>query len=125
MTPSPKILIVGGVAGGASAATRARRMNEQARIIMLEKDAYVSFANCGLPYHLGGVILDRAKLLVAKPEMFKKRFNIEVRVRHEALAIDRTTKTVRIRDHQAGTEYTESYDKLILAPGAAPLLPDV
>jgi NADPH-dependent 2,4-dienoyl-CoA reductase/sulfur reductase-like enzyme/rhodanese-related sulfurtransferase len=125
MTPSPKILIVGGVAGGASAATRARRMNEQARIIMLEKDAYVSFANCGLPYHLGGVIQDRAKLLVAKPEMFKKRFNIEVRVRHEALAIDRTTKTVRIRDHQAGTEYTESYDKLILAPGAAPLLPDV
>ncbi len=125
MSSSPKILIVGGVAGGASAATRARRMNEQARIIMLEKDAYVSFANCGLPYHLGGVIQDRAKLLVAKPEMFKKRFNIEVRVRHEALAIDRTTKTVRIRDHQAGTEYTESYDKLILAPGAAPLLPDV
>jgi NADPH-dependent 2,4-dienoyl-CoA reductase/sulfur reductase-like enzyme/rhodanese-related sulfurtransferase len=125
MTPSPKILIVGGVAGGASAATRARRMNEQARIIMLEKDAYVSFANCGLPYHLGGVIQDRAKLLVAKPEMFKKRFNIEVRVRHEALTIDRTTKTVRIRDHQAGTEYMESYDKLILAPGAAPLLPDV
>ncbi len=125
MTPSPKILIVGGVAGGASAATRARRMNEQARIIMLEKDAYVSFANCGLPYHLGGVIQDRAKLLVAKPEMFKKRFNIEVRVRHEALAIDRTSKTVRIRDHQAGSEYTESYDKLILAPGAAPLLPDV
>jgi len=125
MTSSPKILIVGGVAGGASAATRARRMNESARIIMLEKDAYVSFANCGLPYHLGGVIQDRAKLLVAKPEMFKKRFNIEVRVRHEALAIDRTTKTVRIRDHQAGTEYTETYDKLILAPGAAPLLPDV
>ncbi len=125
MTSSPKILIVGGVAGGASAATRARRMNERARIIMLEKDAYVSFANCGLPYHLGGVIQDRAKLLVAKPEMFKKRFNIEVRVRHEALAIDRTTKTVRIRDHQAGTEYTETYDKLILAPGAAPLLPDV
>jgi flavin-dependent dehydrogenase len=90
MTSSPKILIVGGVAGGASAATRARRMNERARIIMLEKDAYVSFANCGLPYHLGGVIQDRAKLLVAKPEMFKKRFNIEVRVRHEALAIDRT-----------------------------------
>jgi NADPH-dependent 2,4-dienoyl-CoA reductase/sulfur reductase-like enzyme len=76
MTPSPKILIVGGVAGGASAATRARRLNEQARIIMLEKDGFVSFANCGLPYHLGGVIQDRAKLLVAKPEMFKKRFNI-------------------------------------------------
>jgi len=125
MNTSPKILIIGGVAGGASAATRARRMNEQARIIMLEKDAYVSFANCGLPYHLGGVIQDRAKLLVAKPEMFKKRFNIEVRVRHEALSIDRTKKTVRIRDHVAGTEYDESYDKLILAPGAAPLIPDV
>ncbi len=125
MNSSPKILIVGGVAGGASAATRARRMNEQARIIMLEKDAYVSFTNCGLPYHLGGVIQDRAKLLVAKPEMFKKRFNIEVRVRHEALSIDRAKKTVRIRDHVAGTEYDESYDKLILAPGAAPLIPDV
>ena len=125
MTPSPKILIVGGVAGGASAATRARRLNEQARIIMLEKDGFVSFANCGLPYHLGGVIQDRAKLLVAKPEMFKKRFNIEVRVRHEALSIDRAKKTVRIRDHAAGTEYDESYDKLILAPGAAPLIPDV
>ncbi len=125
MNSSPKILIVGGVAGGASAATRARRMNEQARIIMLEKDAYVSFANCGLPYHLGGVIQDRAKLLVAKPEMFKKRFNIEVRVRHEALSIDRAKKTVRIRDHVAGTEYDESYDKLILAPGAAPLIPEV
>ena len=125
MTSSPKILIVGGVAGGASAATRARRLNEQARIIMLEKDGFVSFANCGLPYHLGGVIQDRAKLLVAKPEMFKKRFNIEVRVRHEALSIDRAKKTVRIRDHAAGTEYDESYDKLILAPGAAPLIPDV
>ena len=125
MNTSPKILIIGGVAGGASAATRARRMNEQARIIMLEKDSFVSFANCGLPYHLGGVIQDRAKLLVAKPEMFKKRFNVEVRVRHEALAIDRAKKTVRIRDHVAGTEYDESYDKLILAPGAAPLIPDV
>jgi len=125
MTTSPKILIVGGVAGGASAATRARRLNEKARIIMLEKDGFVSFANCGLPYHLGGVIQDRAKLLVAKPEMFKKRFDIEVRIRHEALAIDRAKKSVRIRDHVAGTDYDESYDKLILAPGAAPLIPDV
>lgn len=125
MNTSPKILIVGGVAGGASAATRARRMNDRARIIMLEKDGFVSFANCGLPYHLGGVIQDRTKLLVAKPEMFKKRFDIEVRVRHEALSIDRAKKTVRIRDHAAGTEYDESYDKLILAPGAAPLVPQV
>ena len=125
MNHSPKILIVGGVAGGASAATRARRMNENARIVMLEKDSHVSFANCGLPYHIGGAIQDRAKLLVAKPELFRKRFNVDVRVRHEALSIDRAKKTVRVRDHAAGTEYDESYDKLILAPGAAPLIPDV
>ncbi len=125
MSNSPRILIVGGVAGGASAATRARRMNENASIVMLEKDAHVSFANCGLPYHIGGAIQDRAKLLVAKPELFKKRFNIDVRVRHEALAVDRAKKTVRIRDHAAGTEYDEPYDRLILAPGAAPLVPDV
>ncbi|MEY3959193.1 MAG: hypothetical protein RJA37_1796 [Verrucomicrobiota bacterium] len=125
MNPSPKILIVGGVAGGASAATRARRMNENASIVMLEKDSHVSFANCGLPYHIGGAIQDRAKLLVAKPELFRKRFNVDVRVRHEALSIDRAKKTVRVRDHAAGTEYDESYDKLILAPGAAPLIPDV
>ena len=116
MTTSPKILIVGGVAGGASAATRARRLNEQARIIMLEKDGFVSFANCGLPYHLGGVIQDRAKLLVAKPEMFKKRFNIEVRVRHEALSIDRAKKTVRIRDHAAGTRLGRPVGAVVAAP---------
>ena len=125
MSNSPRILIVGGVAGGASAATRARRMNEQANIVMLEKDAHVSFANCGLPYHIGGAIQDRAKLLVAKPELFRKRFNVDVRVRHEAVAIDRAGKKVRVRDHAKGTEYEEPYDKLILAPGAAPLIPDV
>ena len=122
---SPKILIIGGVAGGASAATRARRSNENATIIMLEKDGYVSFANCGLPYHMGGAIQDRAKLLVARPELFKNRFNIEVRVRNEALAIDRKAKVVRVRDHVKGVDYDESYDRLILAPGAAPFLPDV
>ena len=125
MSNSPRILIVGGVAGGASAATRARRMNEQANIVMLEKDSHVSFANCGLPYHIGGAIQDRAKLLVAKPELFRKRFNVDVRVRHEAVAIDRAGKKVRVRDHAKGTEYDEPYDKLILAPGAAPLIPDV
>jgi NADPH-dependent 2,4-dienoyl-CoA reductase/sulfur reductase-like enzyme/rhodanese-related sulfurtransferase len=122
---APRILIIGGVAGGASAATRARRMNERASIVMLEKDGYVSFANCGLPYHIGGAIQDRAKLLVAKPEMFRQRFNIDVRVRHEALAIDRQAKVVRIRDHAQGVVYDEPYDKLILAPGAAPLMPDL
>ncbi len=125
MSPSPRILIIGGVAGGASAATRARRMNERASIVMLEKDGYVSFANCGLPYHIGGAIQDRAKLLVAKPEMFRSRFAIDVRVRHEALAIDRKAKVVRVRDHAKGVEYDEPYDKLILAPGAAPLMPDL
>lgn len=122
---SPRILIIGGVAGGASAATRARRMNERASIVMLEKDSYVSFANCGLPYHIGGVIQDRAKLLVAKPELFRSRFAIDVRVRHEALSIDRQAKVVRVRDHAKGIEYDEPYDKLILAPGAAPLMPDL
>ena len=95
-TDRPTILIVGGVAGGASAATRARRMNERARIIMFEKDAYVSFANCGLPYYLGGEIQDRDKLLVATPELFEKRFRIEVRTRHEVLSIDRTAKIVTV-----------------------------
>jgi len=123
--PSPRILIIGGVAGGASAATRARRSNERASIVMLEKDSHVSFANCGLPYHIGGAIQDRAKLLVAKPELFRDRFAIDVRVRHEALSIDRKARRVRVRDHAKGAEYDEPYDKLILAPGAAPLVPDL
>ena len=120
---APTIVIVGGVAGGASAATRARRMNEQARIIMFEKDAYVSFANCGLPYYLGGEIQERAKLLVATPELFEKRFRIEVRTRQEVTAIDRAAKMVTVENHVTGVVYREHYDKLILAPGANPLTP--
>ena len=120
---SPTILIVGGVAGGASAATRARRMNENARIVIFEKDAYVSFANCGLPYHLGGEIADREKLLVAKPEMFEKRFRIEVKVKHEVTAIDKAARTVTVKNHLTGATSVEAYDKLILAPGASPLVP--
>ncbi len=116
-------MIVGGVAGGASAATRARRMNEQARIIMFEKDAYVSFANCGLPYYLGGEIQERAKLLVATQELFEKRFRIEVRTRQEVTAIDRAAKTVTVENHVTGEVYRQHYDKLILAPGANPLTP--
>ncbi len=123
MTNSPTILIVGGVAGGASAATRARRMNEHARIVIYEKDAYVSFANCGLPYHLGGEIADREKLLVAKPELFEKRFRIEVKVKHEVTGIDRAAKTITVKNHLTGGVSTEKYDKLILAPGASPLVP--
>jgi NADPH-dependent 2,4-dienoyl-CoA reductase/sulfur reductase-like enzyme/rhodanese-related sulfurtransferase len=124
--PAPRrILIVGGVAGGASAATRARRTNEHAEIVVFEKDAYVSFANCGLPYHIGGTIAERDKLIVATPERFRERFRIDVRTRHEVLAIDRARKRVRVRDHAAARDYEAAYDKLILAPGASPIVPDV
>ena len=118
-----KIVIVGGVAGGASAATRARRMNESAKIVLLEKDAYVSFANCGLPYHVGEEIPKRESLLVATPEFLSRRFKLDVRVRHEALSINRAEKKVTIRNHNTGDTYDEAYDKLILAPGASPFVP--
>ena len=120
-----KIVIVGGVAGGASAAARARRLSEDAEIILIERGPDVSFANCGLPYHIGGKIAERDKLLVVKPELLKARFNLDVRVRSSVEAIDRTAKTVRIRDLASNREYDESYDKLILAPGAAPLRPPI
>jgi len=121
----PTILIVGGVAGGASAAARARRMNEYAKIIIFERDSYVSFANCGLPYYLGGEIQDRDKLLIAKPELFQRRFRIEVRTRSEVVSIDREAMTISVADLDAGRTYAESYDKLILAPGADPLVPPI
>ena len=120
-----RIVIVGGVAGGASAAARARRVNETARIVVFERDAYISFANCGLPYYLGGEIRDRASLLVASPELFAERFRIDVCVRHEVRAIDRAAKTVRVADLETGAEFDEPYDKLILSPGAAPIRPDL
>lgn len=119
------IVIVGGVAGGASAATRARRMDETARILLFEKDAHVSFANCGLPYHIGGEIASRDQLLVARPELFERRFRIEVHERTEVVSIDRNAKTVRVKDHRTGAERTEAWDKLILAPGASPIVPPV
>ncbi len=122
---SPTIVIVGGVAGGASAAMRARRMNERARIIILERDSYVSFANCGLPYYLGGEIKDREKLLVAKPALIARRFRVDVRTRHEVLSIDRAARLVVVEDHETGRTYEERYDKLILAPGAAPFVPQI
>ena len=118
-----KIVVVGGVAGGASAATRARRMNEHAEIILLEKDEYVSFANCGLPYHIGEEIPDRAKLLVATKELLERRFNLEVRTHTEATTINRDAKTVTVLNHRTGEHNEISYDKLILSPGAAPLVP--
>jgi NADPH-dependent 2,4-dienoyl-CoA reductase/sulfur reductase-like enzyme/rhodanese-related sulfurtransferase len=122
---TPTIVIVGGVAGGASAAMRARRMNERARIIILERDSYVSFANCGLPYYLGGEIKDRDKLLVAKPSLIARRFQVEVRTQHEVTAIDRRAKVLTVQEHETGRMYEERYDKLILAPGAAPFVPPI
>ncbi len=121
----PSILIVGGVAGGASAATRARRMNEHAEIIILEKDGYVSFANCGLPYYLGGEIQDREKLLVAKPKLFADRYGIDVWTRHEVLSIDRPRKRVKVKNHETGRVSDLAYDKLILSPGASPIVPPI
>ncbi len=118
-----KLVIVGGVAGGASAAARARRLSEDADIVVLERGPDVSFANCGLPYHIGGVIEDRGKLLVSTAERLRERFRLDVRTRSEALSIDRAGKTVRVRDIAAGREYDLPYDKLILAPGAAPVRP--
>ncbi|MCA9041365.1 MAG: FAD-dependent oxidoreductase [Planctomycetaceae bacterium] len=119
------IVIVGGVAGGASAAARARRCNEAAEIIMFEKDSFVSFANCGLPYHIGDEIAERDKLLVATPELFQKRFRIQAKTRHEVLSIDQANKSVRVKNLETGEEFDQSYDKLILSPGAAPIVPPI
>jgi len=118
-----KLLIVGGVAGGASAAARARRLSEDAQIVLFERGPDVSFANCGLPYYVGGEIAERAKLLVTTPERLRSRFNLDVRTQSSVEVIDRTGKKVRVRDLASGREYEETYDKLILAPGAAPLRP--
>jgi NADPH-dependent 2,4-dienoyl-CoA reductase/sulfur reductase-like enzyme/rhodanese-related sulfurtransferase len=123
MLTAMKTVIVGGVAGGMSAATRLRRLAEDAEIVVLEKSGHVSFANCGLPYFVGGVIEKRDALLLQTPASLKARFGLDVRVDSEVTAIDREAKTVTVRDLAKGTEYTESYDSLILAPGAAPFVP--
>lgn len=120
-----KILIVGGVAGGASAAARARRLSEDAEIIMFERGEFVSFANCGLPYHIGGDIKDRAKLLLQTPESFLARFNVDVRVMNDVISINRDTKTVTVKNLLEGTEYEERYDFLLLSPGASPVVPPI
>lgn len=125
MAEVKKVIIVGGVAGGASAAARLRRLNEQMQIIMLERGPYISFANCGLPYHIGGAIAERNRLLVQTPEAMRKRFNIDVRTQHEAVRIDRDKKCVHIRDLTTDQEYTERYDALILSPGAEPFRPPI
>lgn len=116
-----KLVIVGGVAGGASAATRARRLSEDAEIILLERGPDVSFANCGLPYYLGGAISSRDKLLVTTPARLRARFKLDVRTQSVVESISRATKTVRVRDLSTGLEYEQAYDRLLLAPGAAPV----
>ncbi len=118
-----KVVIVGGVAGGASAAARIRRLDEHAQIVMIERSGYVSYANCGLPYYVGGVIVDRDELTLQTPESFWDRFRIDVRVRQEVTAIDPEGKTVTVHALDSGKIYTETYDKLILAPGAKPTVP--
>lgn len=118
-----KVVIVGGVAGGATAAARLRRLDERAQIVMIERTGYVSYANCGLPYYVGGVIENRAKLTLQTPESFRARFDVDVRVSQEVIAIDRIAKKVVVRRLDDGSEYVESYDKLILSPGARPSIP--
>lgn len=120
-----KLLIVGGVAGGASAAARARRLSEDAEIIVFERGPDVSFANCGLPYYVGGEIADRNKLLVTTAERLNQRFRLDVRTGSSVEKIDRKAKSITVREIHSGRQYEESYDKLILAPGAAPLRPPI
>lgn len=120
-----KVLIIGGVAGGASAAARLRRVDEKCEIILFERGEHISFANCGLPYYIGEVIKEKEKLLVQTPEAMKKRFNIDVRVLNEVVSIDINKKEVEVHDLKNNNKYRESYDKLILSPGAAPIKPGI
>ncbi len=118
-----KLVVIGGVAGGASVAARARRLDESAEIVVLERSSYVSFANCGLPYHIGGVIRDRQNLLLQTPQSLRDSLNLDVRTGHEAVTIDRAAKRVRVRELSTGREYDEAYDYLALCPGASPVRP--
>ena len=120
-----KVVIIGGVAGGASAAARLRRLDEQAEIIMMEKGEYISFANCGLPYYIGGEITEKSALTLQTPNSFHARFNVDVRINNEVVAIDKEAKKVKVKKTDTGEVYEESYDKLILSPGAEPIRPTV
>lgn len=120
-----KTIIIGGVAGGASAAARLRRLDEKAEIVILEKGEFVSFANCGLPYYIGGEITDREELTLQTPESFKARFNIDVRIFNEAVKINPEENIITIKNLQNGESYTEKYDNLILSPGAEPIIPNI
>lgn len=125
MKKEQKVLIVGGVAGGASAAARLRRLDEHAQIIMFERGEYISFANCGLPYYIGGKIKEKSALTLQTPQSFNARFNVDVRVMSEVVAIDSDKKTVTVKNHSSGEEYSETYDKLILSMGAEPIKPNI
>ena len=120
-----KVVIIGGVAGGASAAARLRRLDEKAEIIMLEKGEYISFANCGLPYYIGGDIKQKSALTLQTPRSFNARFNVDVRTLSEAVKIDPARKTVTVLNHQTNETYEQGYDKLILSPGAEPFVPPI
>ena len=125
MSPPKRILIVGGVAGGASTAARARRLSEDAEIVLLERGPHISFANCGMPYHIGGTIADRNRLLVQTPDGMRQRYRIDVRTRHEALRIDPKRRTLAVRNLETGEEKNEPYDALVLSPGAEPVRPPI
>jgi NADPH-dependent 2,4-dienoyl-CoA reductase/sulfur reductase-like enzyme/peroxiredoxin family protein/TusA-related sulfurtransferase/rhodanese-related sulfurtransferase len=120
-----KVLIVGGVAGGASCAARLRRLDETAEIIVFERGEYVSYANCGLPYYVGGVIRQRNALILVQPEVMRAKYNIDVRIRQEVTAVDRAAKTVTVKKLDTGETYTESYDKLVLSTGSSPIRPPI
>jgi NADPH-dependent 2,4-dienoyl-CoA reductase/sulfur reductase-like enzyme/rhodanese-related sulfurtransferase len=125
MAEPKRVLVVGGVAGGASCATRLRRLCESCEIVLLDRGPYVSFANCGLPYYVGDVIRDESKLLVATPELFRERFNIEVRLDSEVVSIDRGRREIEVTDRRSGARYRGAYDALVLSTGAAPVRPSL
>lgn len=120
-----KYVIVGGVAGGATTAARLRRLDEDCEIVMFEKGDYISYANCGLPYYIGGTIAEKNSLLLQTPVSFGNRYDVDVRVKSEVIAIDSTNKTIKVRNKFNGKEYSENYDKLVLSPGAVPIVPNL
>ena len=120
-----KVVIVGGVAGGATAAARIRRLDEQAEIVVFERSGYISYANCGLPYYIGGVIEDPEELTLQTPESFFRRFRIHMKVRRDVTAIHPEKKTVSVKDLETGAVFEEAYDKLLLSPGAKPVWPNL
>ena len=122
---SKKVVIIGGVAGGATAAARLRRLDEQAHIILIERWEDISFANCGLPYYIGGIIQERGKLLVTTPSAMTARYGLDIRTRTEARRIDPQKKEVELCDFRQETRYVETYDALILSPGASPIRPPI